>query len=305
MLYFFLALVALLFWSGSDLFSKIGSKPDDKYSHWEMVMAVGLIMGIHALYEIFIGGVEVSFTDIIMYLPSSFFYISSMILGYVGLRYIELSISSPVCNSSGAIAWILCLIFIPGTDSGALNIFGAALVCVGVIALGVVEYRENDEARELRQKKANVKYAFSPLAIALPILYCLLDAAGTFADTLILDNWLSEDVGNVAYELTFLFMGVVAFVYVVIIKGSPLKLKRETPKLIGGLCETAGQFAYIYVVGSDFRAGIPMISAYCVVSMLWGRVFLKEKLSWKHYATIGIVVAGIIVLGISEMLTAE
>ena len=43
-----LAIIALLCWSGSDLFSKIGSKPSDKYSHWKMVIAVGVGMGIHA-----------------------------------------------------------------------------------------------------------------------------------------------------------------------------------------------------------------------------------------------------------------
>lgn len=302
MIYFFLALIALLCWSGSDLFSKIGSKPDDKYSHWKMVMAVGLVMGLHAVYEIFVNGVSVTFMDIVKYLPSSFFYILSMVLGYVGLRYIELSISSPICNSSGALAWILCLIFIPGTDKSPLNMLGAILICVGVLVLSIVEYRENDQARELRQQKANVKYAFSPLAIALPILYCLFDAAGTFADELILDNWLSEDVANVAYELTFLFMGILSFIYVVLIKRSRLGFKRDGVKLLGGIFETAGQFAYIYVIGSEFHAGIPMISAYCTVSMLWSRIFLKEKLSWKHYTAIAVVVFGIITLGISEML---
>ena len=41
-MWFVLALIALVCWSGSDIFSKIGSKPDDKNSHWKMVMAVGL-----------------------------------------------------------------------------------------------------------------------------------------------------------------------------------------------------------------------------------------------------------------------
>ena len=45
-------MLALLGWSGSDLFSKMGSKPSDKYSHWKMVMAVGLVMGVHALYPV-------------------------------------------------------------------------------------------------------------------------------------------------------------------------------------------------------------------------------------------------------------
>ena len=53
-MWFILALIALLCWSGSDLFSKIGSKPDDKYSQWKMVVAVGLVMGLHAMFEIFV-----------------------------------------------------------------------------------------------------------------------------------------------------------------------------------------------------------------------------------------------------------
>ena len=44
-----------MFWGGSDLFSKIGSKPEDKYSHWKIVMAVGLVMGIHATVELLTG----------------------------------------------------------------------------------------------------------------------------------------------------------------------------------------------------------------------------------------------------------
>ena len=41
----------------------------------------------------------------------------------------------------------------------------------------------------------------------------------------------------------------------------------------------------------------PLISSYCVFSVLWSRIFLKEKLSWKYYAVIGLAVAGIAILG--------
>jgi len=302
MIYFLLALVAMLCWSGSDLFTKIGSRPDDKYSHWKIVMAVGLIMGINAFISIVFGGVTVTLNDIIMYLPATACYISSMVLGYVALRYIELSISSPICNSSGALVWILCVIFIPETDKSLINIIGIVLVSFGVIALGIVEFKEDDEARALRQQKCNIKYTVSVLALLLPILYCFLDAAGTFADELILDNWLSEEVANVAYNLTFLAMGIFAFIYVVLIKKQPLQFKRDGIKLVGGVFETLGQLAYIYVVGSDFHAGIPIVSAYSAVSVLWSRIFLKERLSWKHYLCIFIVTAGIVVLGIAESL---
>ena len=92
-MWFWLSLIALFCWSGSDLFSKIGCRDGrDKYAHLKMVMAVGVVMGIHACYEIFVNGVEISMSVIITYLPVSLLYILSMALGYVGLRYIELSI---------------------------------------------------------------------------------------------------------------------------------------------------------------------------------------------------------------------
>ena len=96
-MWFWFSLIALLFWSGSDLFSKIGCRDGrDKYSHLKMVIAVGLVMGLHAAYEIFIGGTEMSLNIILTYLPVSALYILSMAIGYLGLRYIELSISSPI-----------------------------------------------------------------------------------------------------------------------------------------------------------------------------------------------------------------
>ena len=110
-MWFTFAIIALLCWSGSDLFSKIGCQDaEDKYSHLKMVMAVGVVMGLHAAWEIFFKGVEVNAHVFLTYLPVSALYILSMAIGYLGLRYIELSISSPICNSSGALVAVLTLI---------------------------------------------------------------------------------------------------------------------------------------------------------------------------------------------------
>ena len=81
-MWFWLSLVTLICWSGSDLFSKIGCRDaKDKYSHLKMVMAVGLVMGLHAAYEIFVGGVEISLSIIMTYLPVSLSYIASIAMG--------------------------------------------------------------------------------------------------------------------------------------------------------------------------------------------------------------------------------
>ena len=302
-MWFWLSLIALLCWSGSDLFSKIGCRDeDDRLSHLKMVMAVGVVMGLHAAFEIFVGGTEISFAIILTYLPVSLLYIGTMTLGYLGLRYIELSVSSPICNSSGALVAVMTLVFLGGEDYSPLAIFAVLLVCVGAIGLGVVDATEDPELRAARQAEGNRKYAKSFLALALPMAYCLLDAAGTFADNRVLET-LDEGSANVAYELTFLFAAVVCFVYVVLIRRDRLIPKKEAPKYLGAVCETAGQFAYIYAIADTEHLAMsaPIISSYCAASVLWSRLFLKEKLSWKHYAMIALVVVGIAIMGVFDL----
>lgn len=270
-----------------------------------MVVAVGTVMGLHAAYMILFRNVAISWQVIWTYLPVSLLYIVSMALGYVGLRYIELSISSPICNSSGALVAVLTMLTggLSALDGAnpVLVVGAIALVCIGVIGLGVVEAREDDELRARRQEHANRKYARSWLAICLPIAYCLLDAAGTFADSLVLET-LNEDSANVAYELTFLAAGLGCLAYL-LIRRKKFTFRLELPKYIGAACETVGQLFYIYALADEDHVmmSAPIISAYCVLSAVWGRIFLREKLSWKHYLMIALVVVGIVLLGIYDI----
>ena len=298
-MWFILSLIAIMFWGGSDLFSKMGSEPTDKYSHWKIVVAVGTVMGLHATFEI-LTGTKFYPIDFIKYLPASALYIGSMILGYVGLRYLMLSVSSPICNSSGAVACILCLIFLRDMPDG-LTWVGIVLVVIGVIGLSLAEKANDDELKRMASKEENQKYRVGFIAILLPIFYCVLDGLGTVADALLLDSGrVNEDSANIAYEYTFLFMAIIAFLYVYVIKKQRFEKKYDRPKWLGAVCETAGQFAYIYAIGSNPTVAAPMISSYSVFSVVLSRIILKEKLSFKHYMIICTVFAGIICMGIAE-----
>ena len=302
-MWFWFSVLALLAWSGSDLFSKIGCvDAKDKYSHLKMAMAVGIVMGIHAAYEIYIGGVEVTAEVFIKYLPVSALYILSMTIGYLGLRYIELSVSSPICNSSGAIVAILTIILGGGfSEIHPVALIAVALVSIGVIALGFVESNEDEELRAERQSESGHKYAKSALALIIPIIYCLLDALGTFADSRVLEV-LDEDAANTAYELTFFLVGIVCLEFL-LVKKQKFTFKAELPKYTGAVFETIGQFFYIYALADSRHVAFaaPIISSYCAASVVWSRLFLKEKLSKKHYAAIVTVIAGVIILGILDI----
>ena len=318
-MYYIFSILALLCWSGSDLFSKMGTKERDKNSHWKVVFAVGLIMGIH-FFMTLIGGAVIDRTigvdgvnkivasllytdfkpmDFVIYLPVAGLYILAMVLGYIGLRYIELSISSPICNSSGALAFLLCVIFgIFSTDDiTAVTVIGVVMITAGIIALGFVEQKEDEEIKKARQEMANRKYTKSILALLLPISYLIIDALGTVGDELMFAKTdITDYAANSAFELTFFILAIFAFIWIKLVKKDTI-FKGNKNLFRGGLCETVGQVFYMAVMFSDFSAGMVIISAYCAISVLWSRIFLKEKMSWKHYAAIAVVIAGIVILG--------
>ncbi|MBQ2251749.1 MAG: EamA family transporter [Clostridia bacterium] len=324
-MFFIFSLLALLFWSGSDIFSKIGSRQNDKNSHWKVVFAVGFIMGIHFFITV-IGGKIIDSTvgvdalpkfvaslfytdfvlmDFVRYLPVAGLYILAMVFGYIGLRYIELSISSPICNCSGALAFLLCIIFglTSKEDITPIAIVGVVLITLGILGLGIVESREDEEVRIARQEKANRKYAKSFLAFMLPIAYLIIDALGTYGDEFIFsiedsagNGIITDYAANSAFELTFFVLAIFAFIWVKFVKKDTI-FSGNKHLFLGGLCETLGQIFYMAVMFSDFTVGMVIISAYCALSVLWGRIFLKEKLSIKHYVAIITAFAGIMLLG--------
>ena len=319
MLYYILSILALLCWSGSDLFSKIGTREQDKNSHWKVVFAVGSIMGLHFLITL-IGGAIIDSTvgvdalpkvaasllytdfkpiDFINYFPVAALYILAMVLGYIGLRYIELSISSPICNSSGALAFLLCVLFgiFSVEDITPITIIGILMITVGIVVLGFVEQREDEEIKKARREKANRKYTKSILAFLLPISYLINDALGTVGDEFIFANSdITDYAANSAFEFTFLLLAIFAFIWLKFVKKDTI-FKGNKNLYWGGLCETVGQVFYMAVMFSDFSVGMVIISAYCAISVLWSRIFLHEKMSWKHYAVIAMVIAGIVILG--------
>lgn len=299
--WFVLSLAALFCWSFSDLFSKAGcADPGDRINAPKMITAVGLVMGVHALYGIIFGGIRLDLHVVLTYLPVSALYILSMALGYVGLRYVELSVSSPVCNSSGAVVSVICIV--TGAVLARAQIAAVLLVAAGVVGLGVVEATEDEALRRARQEKANYKYSKSLFAVLLPVFYCILDAAGTFADSRVLEV-IDEDSANTAYELTFLLCGIICFIYVKFIKKASFLPKKDGYKLCGAVFETVGQFAYINALSDSRHVALsaPIISAYCALSVVWGSLFLKEKLSVRHYVCILLTITGIVILGIYDV----
>lgn len=299
--WFITALVATVAWGTADLFYKKGADPADKYSYLKTVIMVGFMMGLHAFYVLLFQDINYDPSYMIKYLPVSFFYILSMAIGYLGLRFLELSVSSPVQNSSGAIAGLMTFIFLGQTMTG-VQFFAVAMITLGVILLAVFEQQLAEAERKLNLEFIDRKYKYGALALVFPLLYAFLDSLGTFADAWFFDSYAEvgeslEMQANLSYEFTWLIVSILAFVYVVVVKKQSFLPKDQVDRGLAAVFETLGQFFYVFAISSNAVVVAPMISSYSVVSVILSRIFLKERLTTRQYMAVLAIIIGIFILG--------
>lgn len=292
------ALLTTCSWAFADLFYKKGAEPEDKLSHIKTVIMVGLVMGIHGFGYMMIKGIEFSLIYLVTYFPVSSMYILSMTIGYFGLRYIELSISSPIQNSSGAVSSILIFVFFAQSLS-SLETVAIIIITLGIVTLAALERHKTNKLLGENDRK----YQKGFLAITFPIIYCIIDGLGTFADAIYLDklSLIGENEALLAYEFTFLICAVIAFI-ILKVKKQQFFLFKEKDRGAAAIFETIGQFFYVFAMARNAIIVAPLIASYSVFSVLLSRIFLKEKLTQKQYLIVAAVMIGIVLLALSEVI---
>ena len=308
MSWLFFAIGTAILWGTAELFYKKGAQPQEKYSHLKICIWVGIVMGAHAIFTLLTQNINYNPINLICYLPVSLFYIISMAFSYFGMRFLEESISDPIENTAGVICVLLFALFM-GDEFSWLTWVAVAVIGVGVVG---VSYLEN---RGETPRKKNYGKLLAVVAFIMPFLYALLDAFGTFLDdafflvediaaTPLVDvtEETIEAVANTSYELTFALFALGLFIF---IKSKGVKfgaVPQHKDKILAAVFETAGQFTYVYTLGGVDAVAAPILSSVCVVSLVLSRIFLKEKLSWKTYAFITVVIIGILLLAVAEEL---
>ena len=300
------SIATAVLWGTAELFYKKGALPNEKYSHLKICVCVGAVMGAHAIFTLLTKDINYNPINLIRYLPVSLLYIVSMAFSYFGMRFLEESISDPIENTSGAICSLLCVIFLKESLS-SLSIIAILIIVAGVLGVGFLE-NKGDTPR-----KKNLGKKLAIVAFCMPFVYALLDAFGSFVDIFYLDDFAStpligvteetiEDVANTSYELTFALFALGLFIFMKSKKVKFGPIPQNKDKILAAIFETAGQFTYVYALSGNGAIAAPIISSVCIVSLLLSRIFLKEKLSWKTYLFIAVVIIGILLLAVSEEL---
>ena len=308
MSWLFFSIATAVLWGTAELFYKKGARPDEKYSHLKICVWVGIVMGLHAVFTLLTQDIGYNPVNIIRYLPVSLMYIVSMAFSYFGMRFLEESISDPIENTAGVLCVVLFAVFMKDEFS-ILTWVAVAIIAFGVVGVGYLE----NKGETPRKKKYGKKLAI--IAFIMPFIYAFLDAFGTFlddafflvediAETPLVDvtEETIEAVANTSYELTFALFALCLFIFM---KSKKVKfggVPQHKDKILAAVFETAGQFTYVYALGGVDAVAAPILSSVCVISLLLSRIFLKEKLNWKTYAFIAVVIVGILLLAVAEEL---
>ena len=306
MSWLFFSIATAVLWGTAELFYKKGALPNEKYSHLKICVWVGVVMGAHAIFTLLTKDINYDPINLIRYLPVSLLYIISMAFSYFGMRFLEESISDPIENTSGAICSLLCVLILKESLT-PLSVIAIIIIVIGVLGVGYLENNGETQRKKILGKKLAI------IAFCMPFVYALLDAFGSFVDVFYLDDIAStpligvteetiEDVANTSYELTFALFALCLFIFMKVKKVKFGPVPQHKDKILAAIFETAGQFTYVYALSGNGVIAAPIISSVCVVSLLLSRIFLKEKLSWKTYTFIFVVIVGILLLAVSEEL---
>lgn len=302
-MWLFFTLATTFIWGLAELFYKKGARPNEKYAHLKICISVGFVMGLHAIFTLLTKDIGYDPENLIRYLPVSLFYVISMAFSFFGMRFIEESISDPIENTSGAIAALLCVVFLHEKLEFP-SIAAILIIAVGVVGVGFLENTGSTK----RSDKIGKKMAI--IAFAMPFMYAILDAFGSFLDIFYLDEVESsplvnitedtiEEVANTSYELTFAFVAIILYIFIRL-RGVKYEIPKQRDKILAAICETAGQFTYVFAMSGNGAIAAPIISAVCVVSLILSRIFLKEKLTKNQYFFIFMVIVGILILAVIE-----
>lgn len=312
-----ITVTCILFWGFTGILYKKSSEYSDPLSHFKCLVWIGIVMGIAGTIMLFcsdtIGESIVALKDNLYLIPVALLYPIALFFGLIGNRHLDASVISPLENIDGAIAAVILyfyFLFTKNTEVTSsvttLDMVAVGLTILGVVALGIQEQKlSKTEEGVLEHKK---RHRLGAIAIIFPLIYNLVDALSMVATGITVSEATSSGISDIDFfifeSLGFVFVGLFFWLYMIITKKyvyNPFK-KTEISKCGAAIGETGGTMLFIFAVALNPILTAPIVASYCLVTIFLARIFLKEKLTKKQYLCLALLLAGIILLSISEIL---
>ena len=206
-------------------------------------------------------------------------------------------------NASGAFPVVFLIVYYVFTgrlssleeEISLIDVVGAVMIILGVIILAVIEQRLSGQALHRGAK-----------ALLYPLIFCVFDTLETVICAIILeDGGIGETDLVIIYGVVFFAVGLVCWIYLLYKTGklyNPFE-SHEVPKWLAAVCEDIAYIAYVFAIARKPLFVAPVIASFCIVSVILSRIFLHERIGRARTWCVLAVIAGIVMLGISEGLS--
>jgi drug/metabolite transporter (DMT)-like permease len=253
--------------------------------------------------------------DNLYLIPLAVFYAVASLFGLLGKKHLDASVVSPLENIDGAMAAIILYFFFLLTgrnhvidNIGIMDIIGTVAITAGVIFFGMQEHKLSKQEINLDEKKK--KHRLGALVLIFPLLYNLVDVVSIVATNITVSEETEVAIPDVDFfcfeSLAFLAVAICLWFYLLIVKKykyNPFK-REEVVRCCAATGETVGAITYIFAVAINPVLTVPITSSYCLVTIVFAHILLKEKLTKKQYLSLAVLVIGIVLLGISGIVNA-
>ena len=319
MTWLMLTFACIILWGITDILYKKSSNYNDPLSQYKTFVWIGIVMApagiIMALCSETLLDSIMMVKDNLYFIPLCVFYAIALFFGLLGAKHLDASVVSPLENIDGAMAAIILYFFFLFTGRshitdkiGLVQLVGTVAIVVGVVLLGIQEQSLSKQETHLSENKK--RHRLGALALIFPFVYNLVDAVSMVAVGITVSEETDVAIPDIDFfifeSLGFVVVAICIWFYMLIIKKykyDPFK-KEELVRCGAATGETFGTMAFTFAVGISPILTAPITSSYCLVTIVLARIFLKERLTKKQYLSLAFLVAGIALLGVSEIINA-
>ena len=315
-----LTLACIILWGVTDILYKASFYKNDPLSYYKSFVWVGIVMALAGFImsnwsDTLLNSIKMVKDDVLYLVPLGLVYAIALFFGLLGNKHLDASVVASVENIDGAMAAIIIYFYYlltgyihPEYRIGVVDVIATVSVIIGIILLGKQEQLRMRQEEHLGEDKK--KHRFGALALFFPIIYNIADV---FSVAEISGVVMEETEGTIPAIDFFIFecagfvlVAICIWLYMMIVKKYKYNPFQEEELIRCGAAagETFGTMTFIFASSINPVLTAPVTSLYCLVTIVLARVFLKERLTKKHYVSLAFVILGVSLLGISGIFNA-
>lgn len=322
MSWFILILACILLWAVTDILYKASSDHDDPLSQYKTFIWIGIVMVVAGWImsnwsDTLLDSVK-RVKDNLYLIPLFLVYSGALLFSLLGKKHLAASVVSPLENIDGALAVIIIYFYFlltgyihPSYGVSIMGVIASVLIVIGIVLLGSQEQALMRGEEHLSEDKK--RHRLGALALLFPIIYNLIDGfliaevSGISSNSDIVAKGSETSIPAIdifIFEcVSFAVVAIGIWLYMLIAKKytyNPFRGK-ELIRFGAATGETFGTMTFVFAVSIKPTLTAPIVSSYCLVTMVLARIFLKERLTKKQYLSLAVVLLGIALLGITEI----